>query len=151
MASGDRRLALFRCASRTDAACSSRGFREQLASRSVVFSQDYRANHRVSRSRAYLGVCQGLCAKALTTELTYAANNPMKTKQEKAELTTQSTLGGVSGSAPVDWPIEARISHRIMLYAAQRRPHAMNQFTIEDIVREELAKEPNDRTQPPRE
>ena len=41
--------------------------------------------------------------------------------------------------------VEQRISHRIILHAAQRSPHAMNQFTIEDIIRDELAKEPNDK------
>lgn len=30
-----------------------------------------------------------------------------------------------------------------MIYAARRRTYGMNQMTIEDIVREELAKEPN--------
>lgn len=36
-----------------------------------------------------------------------------------------------------------RIRHRIMLYAAQRAPRAMNHFTVEDIIRDELAKRPN--------
>lgn len=47
-------------------------------------------------------------------------------------------------SAIDDWPIEARISHRILIYAARRAPHAMNQFTVEDIVREEISREQND-------
>lgn len=39
------------------------------------------------------------------------------------------------------WPVEARISHRIILYSAKR--DGMNQFAIEEIVREELAKSAN--------
>lgn len=35
-------------------------------------------------------------------------------------------------------PYEQRVSHRIMLYAAQRHPHELNQYTIEDILREEM-------------
>jgi hypothetical protein len=55
----------------------------------------------------------------------------------------QASSAPAAGSAPGGWPVEARISHRVLIYAAQRSPHAMNQFTIEEIVREELAKEPN--------
>jgi hypothetical protein len=49
---------------------------------------------------------------------------------------------------PTNWPVEARISHRILLYAAQRAPHTMNQLTIEDIVKEEIAKESNTQGEP---
>lgn len=51
----------------------------------------------------------------------------------------ESSFAAPTGSTPV----EQRISHRIMVYSAQRAPHMMNQFTIEDIVKEEMTKESN--------
>lgn len=69
-------------------------------------------------------------------------DNPAPTDQ--SNYNGGSPSGAALGSAPpADWPVEARISHRIMIYAARRRTYGMNQMTIEDIVREELAKEPN--------
>ncbi len=35
-----------------------------------------------------------------------------------------------------DWPIEARISHRIIVYVTK---HGLNQFGIEEIIKEELS------------
>lgn len=37
--------------------------------------------------------------------------------------------------------VEQRISHKVLLYAAQRHPEKMNQYTVEDIVRREIKAE----------
>lgn len=55
------------------------------------------------------------------------------------------TAAAVAGAAHGSTPVEQRISHRIMIYAAHRAPSMMNQFTIEDIVKEEMAKESNEK------
>lgn len=63
----------------------------------------------------------------------------MKPEPEANNPQRESALPSATGYAPVD----QRISHRIMLYAAQRAPGMMNQFTIEDIIKEEMAKAHN--------
>jgi hypothetical protein len=54
--------------------------------------------------------------------------------------TQPSTPPAVAARTP-DAPVEQRISHRIMLYAAQRAPAIMNQFQVEEIIREETDRE----------
>lgn len=62
----------------------------------------------------------------------------MKAKLRKIRKAVES--GRMHELLKGDAPVAQRISHRIMLYAAQRSPLPMNQFMIEDIIREETAK-----------
>jgi hypothetical protein len=56
------------------------------------------------------------------------------------ELPDQIESVAAPSSTLEDYSIETRISHRILLYAARCKPQAMNQFTIEDIIKEEIEK-----------
>jgi len=92
------------------------------------------------RANSLLTVHHGSCAVAMENDLV-----PVFREMERDGLlaiTNQSGdfLNGIGMLHIQAKPVEQRISRKVMLHARDRHPLAMNQYRIEEIITDELAR-----------